>query len=118
MRPRSQWILFVVVTLFAMSARLASADPRIDARAHYQAGLKFYTSGDYKSAVTEFTTAQQLAPADLNNYNLGLCYDKLGDAAPAIQYYREYLNKVPNADKRAEIEASISRLEAALKSAS
>jgi hypothetical protein len=57
-------------------------------------------------------------PADLNNYNLALCYDKLGEAEPAIQYYREFLSKQPNADKRAEIEASVSRLEAALKSAS
>jgi hypothetical protein len=118
MQTRHHWMMIVVVALCAMSARGAWADdPRLEARSHYQAGLKFYTGGDYKSAVAEFTTAQQLAPADLNNYNLGLCYDKLGDAAPAIQYYREYLNKVPNADKRAEIEASIARLEAALKSA-
>ena len=61
--------------------------------------------------------AQQLAPADLNNYNLALCYDKLGDAEPAIQYYRAFLDKQPNTDKRTEIEASINRLESASRSA-
>ncbi|MBA3395460.1 MAG: hypothetical protein H0T89_22620, partial [Deltaproteobacteria bacterium] len=78
--------------------------------------MKFYAGGDYKSAIREFSAAQQLAPADLNNYNLALCYDKLGDPEPAIQYYRAFLDKQPSSDKRAEIEASISRLEAAAKS--
>lgn len=113
-------MLLVVValcTLPALSKAAWADDPRLEARSHYQAGLKFYSGGDYKSAITEFSTAQQLAAADLNNYNLALCYDKLGDAPTAIQYYREYINKVPNSDKRAEVDASISRLEAALKSA-
>ncbi|HEX4455666.1 MAG TPA: hypothetical protein VH143_32620 [Kofleriaceae bacterium] len=121
MRPRSNpnFIVVVVLALIAsFGATRAWADPRDDARAHYQSGLKLYNAGDYKSAVTEFTAAQQLAPADLNNYNLALCYDKLGDADSAVKYYREYLNKVPDAPKRAEIEASISRLDAASKSVS
>jgi hypothetical protein len=122
MRPRSNSSFIVVVVLALIASfgatRTASADPRDEARAHYQSGLKLYNAGDYKSAITEFTAAQQLAPADLNNYNLGLCYDKLGDADSAVKYYRDYLNKVPDAPKRAEIEASISRLDAASKSVS
>ncbi|HEU0034614.1 MAG TPA: tetratricopeptide repeat protein [Kofleriaceae bacterium] len=94
----------------------AFADARSDARAHYQQGVKLYNGGNYREAIKEFSAAQQIAPADLNNYNLALCYDKLGDPEPAIQYYRAYLDKVPNTDKRAEIEASITRLEAAAKS--
>src|SRR5690606_38345656 len=94
-----------------------SADSRAEARVHYQAGVKFYNGGDYRSAIREFSAAQQLAPADLNNYNLALCYDKLGDPEPAIQYYRAFLDKQPTTDKRAEIEASIARLDAAAKSA-
>lgn len=92
------------------------ADARSEARVHYQTGMKFYAGGDYRSAIREFSSAQQLAPADLNNYNLALCYDKLGEPEPAIQYYRAYLDKVPNTDKRAEIEASIARLDAAARS--
>jgi len=95
----------------------AHADARSEARTHYQSGVRFYNTGDYRAAIREFSAAQSLAPADLNNYNLALCYDKLGDAEPAIQYYRAYLDKVPSTDKRGEIEASISRLDAAAKSA-
>ena len=108
-------VLALVLTFGAAS--VASADDRADARQHYQAGQRMYAAADYKGAIREFGAAQQLLPADLNSYNLALCYDKLGDAEPAMQYYREYLGKVPNTDKRSEIEASISRLDAAAKSA-
>jgi len=106
----------VILCALCFAAR-AHADDRGDARAHYQAGVKFYSGGDYRGAIREFSAAQQLVPADLNNYNLALCYDKLGDAEPAIQYYRAFLDKQPNTDKRAEIEASVNRLEAASRSA-
>jgi hypothetical protein len=108
---------YLVVAVALCFAARAHADDRADARAHYQAGVKLYTGGDYQGAIREFSAAQQLIPADLNNYNLALCYDKLGDADPAIQYYRAFLDKQPGTDKRAEIEASISRLEAAQRSA-
>ncbi|MGH9883973.1 MAG: tetratricopeptide repeat protein [bacterium] len=112
-------ILRTLVMLLTLSfAAHAYADDRSEARTHYQAGVRFYGGGDYRGAIREFSAAQQLAPADLNNYNLALCYDKLGDAEPAIQYYRAFLDKQPSSDKRAEIEASINRLESASRSAS
>ena len=119
-RPHSPLLALLVrclVICFVVSAGVAHADPRDEARTHFKDGMKFYSAGDYKSAIKEFSSAQQLAPADINNYNLALCYDKLGDADPALQYYRAFLDKVPNYDKRAEIEASIARLDAASKSA-
>ena len=114
-KPIQALLLFVLLVL--CGGRIASADDRGDARAHYQSGVKLYNGGDYRGAIKEFAAAQQLMPADLNSYNLALCYDKLGEAEPAIQYYKEYLAKVPSTDKRAEIEASVSRLDGALKSA-
>jgi hypothetical protein len=117
MRQPFNVLRYLVILLALCFTVRAYADDRAEARTHYQAGVKFYAGGDYHSAIREFAAAQQLAPADLNNYNLALCYDKLGDAEPAIQYYRAFLDKQPNTDKRAEIEASISRLEAASHSA-
>jgi len=117
-RPGNLLVIMVLALVATLGTTRAWADPRDDARSHYQAGLKLYNSGDYKSAVTEFTAAQSLAPADLNSYNIALCYDKLGEADAAVKYYREYLSKVPDAPKRSEIEASIARLDAASKSAS
>src|SRR3954471_23754073 len=116
MRQPNQLVRSFVILLALVFATRASADERSEARAHYHAGVKHFSGGDFKSAIREFSAAQQLAPADLNNYNLALCYDKLGEPEPAIQYYRAYLDKVPNTDKRAEIDASVARLDAAAKS--
>ena len=107
---------FVILLVLGVAGR-AFADDRSEARAHYQTAAKLYQGGDYRAAIREFSAAQQLVPADLNNYNLALCYDKLGDAEPAIQYYRAFLDKQPSTEKRAEIEASVARLDAAVKSA-
>jgi Tetratricopeptide repeat len=117
MRQPSSVLRYLVILFALMFTARAHADDRGEARTHYQAGVKFYSGGDYRAAIREFSAAQQLVPADLNNYNLALCYDKLGDADPAIQYYRAFLDRQPNTDKRAEIEASVNRLEAASRSA-
>jgi hypothetical protein len=119
-QPTALRFLFLLFTALAIglgAPSSAAADARVEAKAHYQAGVKAYSVGDYRTAIREFSTAQQLAPADLNYYNLALCHDKLGEAEPAIQNYKQYLSRVPNADKRTEIEASIARLEGALRSA-
>ena len=108
--------LLLIFLALCASVSLAWADARSDARTHYIAGQKAYAAADYKAAIKEFSAAQDLAPADLNNYNLALCYDKLGDGENAISYYKQYLDKVPDAPKRAEIEASMARLDGALKS--
>ncbi len=118
MRLPSQLVRYLLLGLVLAFASSSSvwADSRSEARTHYQAGVKAYNGNDYKVAIREFSAAQQLAPADLNNYNLALCYDKLGDPEPAIEYYRAYLEKNPGTEKRAEIDASIQRLESAQKS--
>ncbi|CAN5499293.1 hypothetical protein BH11MYX1_BH11MYX1_30870 [soil metagenome] len=114
-RPTSNILLILVALCTLLST--SWADPRGDARTHYMAGQKAYAASDYKVAIKEFSAAQELAPADLNNYNLALCYDKIGDADNAINYYKQYLDKVPDAPKRSEIDASVARLEGAQKSA-
>jgi hypothetical protein len=113
-------LLFIPLVALCLSVVLlgrASADDRSDARAHYQTGVQLYNSGDYRGAVREFNAAQQLLPADLNSYNLALCYDKLGDTDSAIKYYRTYLDAVPNTDKRGEVQAALDRLDAQQKAA-
>ncbi len=119
MRPIRTLVLslgLATISVAGYSGHAWADDIRVEAKTHYQAGVKAYAASDYRTAIKEFSAAQQLAPADLNNYNLALCYDKLGEADTAIQYYRQYLDRVPGTDRRAEIEASIARLDAALKS--
>jgi len=90
---------------------LAQPDPRVEARAHYQAGMAKFNAAQYAQAIEEFQAAEQIAPAPMNDYNIALSYERLGDPVAAIKTYRAYLDRLPNATNRAEVEATIRRLE-------
>ena len=45
-------------------------------------------------------------------FNRGECFRRIGDADHAVDDYREFLEKVPNAPNRADIEAKIVAIEA------
>jgi outer membrane protein assembly factor BamD (BamD/ComL family) len=78
MRIRDRFfLLFLFAAIVGVASPRASYadDPRTEARTHYQSGLKLYSAGKYQDAIKEFSSAQQIMPADLNNYNLALCYD-------------------------------------------
>src|SRR5215510_12950478 len=102
----------------AGSTVVAQPDTKAEARTSYEQGKRMYAAGDYKGAIAAFSRAEQLAPSPYNDFNIALCYDKLGDAEIAVKYYRSYLGKVPDASNKAAVEASIARLEAAQKAAS
>src|SRR5262245_32245257 len=106
----------VVITVTANS-HPAYADGRDEARQNYEQGKKMYANGDYKGAISAFARAEQLAPSAYNDFNIALCYDKLGEADIAVKYYRSYLAKAPDAPNKAAVEASIARLDAAAKAA-
>lgn len=117
-RPRLLLLLTLVVALFSATAAIAQPDPRVEARAHYQAGVAKYNAAQYDEAVAEFRAAEQLAPSPMNDYNIGLALDRKGDAAGAIAAYRAYLDRSPNAANRAEVEAAIAKLKPAADAAS
>src|SRR5688572_26642380 len=74
----------------------AQGDPRIEARTRYNAGKQKYDAGDYRGAIADFTAADQLVPSAVNEFNVALSYEKLGEAAQAVRHLREYLNRMPN----------------------
>jgi hypothetical protein len=84
---------------------------RARAHAHYQAGSAAYASGDFRTAAGEFLQAHAMAPSPINHYNVALCYDSLGEGELASRYYRAFLAEDPGTDRRAEVEASIKRLD-------
>lgn len=106
--------LLIGLVVVAAAAQPAAADPRADAKAHYLKGKSLFDAKDYVNAITEFKKADQLAPSAVNDYNVALAYDALGDEAQAISYYQAYLTRMPDAANKAEIQASIKRLEGVL----
>ncbi|HTJ45068.1 MAG TPA: tetratricopeptide repeat protein [Kofleriaceae bacterium] len=97
------------------SAAAQSDSTRAQARDHYIAGKKLYDAGAYQQAIGEFQTADQMSPSGVNDFNIALCYDKLGDPSNAVQFYKSYLTRVPDAQNRADVEAKIAKLADAVK---
>ena len=90
-----------------------AADPTLaGAKQHFEAGKVAYNAGDYINAIREFKAAEQLRPSPILDYNIGLANEKLGKRRVAVKYYRRYLESMPTAPNRKELETTISTLEA------
>jgi tetratricopeptide (TPR) repeat protein len=84
------------------------------ARTHYAAGVAAYSAGRFREAVDEFLAADRLAARPALSYNIARAYDRLGDTAKALQYYREYLRREAAPANAAETKDRVRELEVAL----
>ncbi|WNG16357.1 PEGA domain-containing protein [Cystobacter fuscus] len=112
---RMSFPALLVALLLALGGTGASAsDPgaaRAAARKHFERGTTLYQEGHYAEAAAAFEAAYQTLANGVVLYNLGQCYEKLGDLQRAMGYYRDYLRMVPNAEDRPLVESLITRLE-------
>ncbi len=120
------WLPFLLVAALAAAAVVSLAAPRdvaaqndarVRAKEHFQRGSALYQAGDFRGAIGEFQAADRLAPSGVNDFNIGLAHDALGERAEAIRADRSYLARTPDASNRATVEASIKRLDAELAAA-
>lgn len=81
------------------------------ARAEYDLGAEAFAAGRFREAITHFEETNRLVPNPALAYNIALAYDSIGEVPSALRYYRDYLRALPNAEDRAEVIASIRRLE-------
>ncbi len=72
------------------------------ARLFNEDGVQLYAQGDYRAALDCFDLALTLRPGDATLlFNIGECYDRLGDAKGAEKYYGTCLVRSPrHADAR------------------
>ncbi len=106
-------LLAALAALLAMTVAaspLANAQSRRDKREaakHESQGKAFYRTGAYDNAIAEFEQAYELAPKPSLLFNIGICYERLGNIRLARDYYQRYLETNPNAgvtETRARIE--------------
>lgn len=83
-----------LIALFAW-APVARAEPKDDARRHFQAGLAAAQAKDFETALEEFLAAQRAYPHPATLYNIGRSYADLGDLEKAIEYFRRYQAAAP-----------------------
>jgi tetratricopeptide (TPR) repeat protein len=95
--------------MLLLVAGAARAEPD-DARAHFVAGTQHFDAGRYREAAREFEEAYRRSHRPALHYNLGVCYERLGEVDRAVDAYEKYLAAVPNASDRPAVEARIAAL--------
>jgi hypothetical protein len=96
----------------ALAGNAVADDHAVEAaRAHYQAGKAYYAAGELRRALTEFAAASGDADRPELEYNIGLCYERLGDAARAAASYQRYIDRAAPGE---EVNALKARLPALL----
>ena len=113
--PRVALLAAVAILAAPVAVRTARADDTAEARQHYTKGKQLFDGGDYRGAMAEFATADKMAPSPLLEFNIALCHERLGEKAEAVRRYRLYLDRVPDAQNRTQVEQKIHQLESEMK---
>ncbi len=87
---------------------------REEAAAAFHAGEAAYRAGRFPEALTYFERAYELTREPDVLYNIATVQDRLRRDEDALASYRAYLEAVPDTEGRANIEARIQVLEAAI----
>jgi tetratricopeptide (TPR) repeat protein len=101
------------------SARPAapSQAARAAARRQFERGSSLYREGRYPEAAEAFEAAYQSVPNPVVLYNLGQCYERMGQLERAVGAYQGYLREVPGAEDRGAVQATVASLEERLAAA-
>ncbi len=86
---------------FSEMARLNKQLIKETAKMHYNLGVFYTNSKEYKRAITEFVKATEINPKDAHtHFNLGYIYGEyLADRNKAMRHFRHYLRYAERNDK-------------------
>jgi len=123
-RTRHWWCGLSVAALTLSSPAGAAPDSpsdeaavearRAEAKTKYDEGADAYAAGHFKDAVDLFLAADRLAPSTPLSFNIARAYEKLGDDASALRWYRDYLRRTPEVGNAESVRALIANLARAL----
>lgn len=83
------------------------------AKLRYEEGKAAYEDARFADAIRAFSEADVLAPRAALSFNIARAYERLGDRARALEHYRDYLRRAPDAENAATVRARIDTLEQA-----
>jgi tetratricopeptide (TPR) repeat protein len=87
-------------------------DPDTRARGLFLAGQAAYDRAQFEEALGYFEGAYRLSPRGGLLFNIGLAAERAGNRERALEAFRQYLDEMPDAANRADVEARIAALEA------
>jgi tetratricopeptide (TPR) repeat protein len=109
-RTASALALALLVTAGrAVADEPASADV---AKLRFEQGKSAYREGRYADAIRAFSAADALAPRAALSFDIARAYERLGEPARAIDSYRNYLRRAPDATNADLVRARIAALDA------
>jgi tetratricopeptide (TPR) repeat protein len=96
----------------------SAPNPSRDEHAHkfFEAGRAAYDVGSYREALSYFQQAYELSGRSQLLYNIGQCADRLRMDDVALDAFKRYLQEVPSADNRLQVQERIRLLEEIVKS--
>lgn len=108
------WCLGAFSGALVGTAHAADDEATATARRLFKAGTQDYEKGRYREAISEFEAAYRAKPHPSLFYNLAKTHEKLGELPGALADYDRYLQQLPDAPDRGEVEASVARIESRL----
>ena len=81
----------MLLLLLSLLVPEAHAEPRDEARRHFNEGLELIAGGDYEAGIAQFEKAYALVPHPAVLYNIARAYADSGDYENAILYFNQYL---------------------------
>jgi len=91
------------------------SEEKTRARTLFQNGIEAYKKGRYKDAIDSFLEANRIYPNPVLSFNTARAYEKLGDSAGALSFYRDYLRRSPDAADKKDVDKRIGELEQTLR---
>ena len=100
---KARQIRTAVLVGLALSAGVASADPKQEAEAKrlYEEGTKFYSLGDFPRAIEAYKQGCELKPDAVFLYHIAQAYRLSKNVEDALFFYNSFLRNHPGAVTRA-----------------
>ncbi len=92
----------------------SEAGKKAEGKVRYERGAEAYSGGRFKDAIDLFLQADALAPSAALSFNIARAYEKIGDDASSLQWYRDFRRRAPDAKNGAEVDERIRTLEGVL----
>lgn len=107
-------VLLIGTNVSASAQEAGGTDEISEARALFIAGRSAFNEGRYDAALDYFQRSYTLSGKSVLLFNVAQCYDRLRRDDEALTTFEKYLQEVPEAENRAEVESRIGILKAAI----
>jgi tetratricopeptide (TPR) repeat protein len=104
--PALALTLALVWASSANAAQLTQAQ-KDEVKLHYQRATRAYDLQKYQEAIEEYQKAYEISGDPPMLYNIGQAYRLADQPTEAVRYYRRFLQRMPNARNREDVERKI-----------